>query len=372
MPVTSLNLQQVVSSKRISSGIPRLDVMLGGAGYYRGSSVLVSGTAGIGKSSFAAHFVDAACRRGERVIYFAFEESPNQIIRNMRSIGIDLQRWVKKGLLQFQSNRPTMFGLEMHLVTMHKAITLFNPQVVVADPLNSFINEGNESDVKTMLMRLLDFLKMKQITGFFTSLTTGGDAQERTNVAISSLIDTWLLLRDIESGGERNRGLYVLKSRGMAHSNQIREFLLTNHGVELRDVYVGPDGVLTGSARLTKEAQERTEQTLRGQEVERKRLELKRKRATMEAQITAIQAEFELQEAETLKLIGHRSKPVKPRSSASEQIWRSAAKRMWVRMCKIREGKRNDHKESIQNRKEDQGSCFGSICPAPVCCRADA
>ncbi len=320
LPVTSLDLQQVVTTKRISSGIPRLDVMLGGAGYYRGSSVLVSGTAGIGKSSFAAHFVDAACRRGERAIYFSFEESPNQIIRNMRSIGIDLQRWVKKGLLQFHSNRPTMFGLEMHLVSMHKSIILFNPQVVVVDPINSFINEGNESDVKTMLVRLMDFLKTKQITGLLTSLTSGGDAQERTNVAISSLIDTWLLLRDIEVSGERNRGVYVLKSRGMAHSNQIREYLLTNQGVELLDVYVGPDNVLTGSARLAKEAQERLEQTLRLQEIERKRIELKSKRAMMETQIDAMRAEFELQEAETLKLIEQEQARESQRRRAREDL----------------------------------------------------
>ncbi len=244
--------------------------MLGGAGYYRGSSVLVSGTAGTGKSSLAAHFAAAACRRGERALYFAFEESPSQIMRNMRSIGIDLQQWVQKGLLQFQANRPTFAGLEMHLTTMHKAINAFKPQVVIVDPLNSFVIGGNETEVKAMLMRLVDFLKMNQITGLFTSLTSGGSALEQTDIAISSLIDTWLLLRDIEIGGERNRGLYILKSRGMAHSNQIREFLLTDHGVELRDVYVGPSGVLTGSARLAQEAQEQAAQTMHEQEVERR------------------------------------------------------------------------------------------------------
>ncbi len=262
LPVTSLGLQQIASTERIPTGIPRLDAMLGGAGYYRGSSVLVSGTAGTGKTSLAAHFADAACRRGERALYFAFEESPSQIMRNMRSIGIDLEPWVQKGLLQFQANRPTFAGLEMHLTMMHKAINAFKPQVVIVDPLNSFIIGGNETEVKAMLMRLVDFLKMNQITGLFTSLTSGGGALEQTDVAISSLIDTWLLLRDIEIGGERNRGLYILKSRGMAHSNQIREFLLTDHGVELRDVYVGPSGVLTGSARLAQEAQEQAAQTI--------------------------------------------------------------------------------------------------------------
>jgi len=304
LPITSLGLQHEVLEKRISSGIPRLDTMLNGTGYYRGSSVLASGTAGTGKSSIAASLVDAACRRGERVLYFAFEESPNQIMRNMRSIGIDLQPWMKQGLLQFQANRPTFSGLEMHLTKMHKAVNRFKPQVVIVDPVNSFNIGNNEIEVKAMLMRLVDFLKGNQITGFFTSLTSGGGALERTDVAISSLIDTWLLLRDIEIGGERNRGLYVLKSRGMAHSNQIREFLLTDHGVELRDVYVGPQGVLTGSARLSMEAHEQADKLARQQEVERRQLDLERRRKAMEAEITAMRAEFEAQQEENLKVIG--------------------------------------------------------------------
>jgi len=304
LPVTSLGLEQAASTQRIPTGVPRLDAMLGGAGYYRGSSVLISGTAGTGKTSLAAHFAEAACRRGERALFFAFEESPNQIMRNMRSIGIDLQPWVQKGLLQFQATRPTFAGLEMHLTKMHKAINAFKPQVVIVDPLNSFVIGGNEIEVKSMLMRLVDFLKMQQITGLFTSLTTSGGALEQSEVAISSLIDTWLLLRTIEIGGERNRGLYILKSRGMAHSNQIREFLLTDHGVELRDVYVGASGVLTGSARLAQEAQEQAGKLTRLQETERRQLELERKRKALEAQVVALRAEFEAQETETLSIIG--------------------------------------------------------------------
>lgn len=304
LPVTSLGLQHIASSERVSTGIPRLDAMLGGTGYYRGSSVLVSGTAGTGKSSFAAHFADAACRRGERVLYFSFEESPSQIMRNMRSIGIDLQPWVKKGLLQFHANRPSFAGLETHLAMKHKLINDFKPQVVILDPLNSFVIGDNEVGVKAMLMRLLDFLKTNQITGLFTNLTSGGGVLEQTEVAISSLIDTWLLLRAIDSGGERNRGLSILKSRGMAHSNQIREFLLTDHGVELRDVYVGASGVLTGSARLTQEAQDKAVQMLHKQEIERRQLELKSKHQALEAQIVALRAEFEPQEAELRKIIG--------------------------------------------------------------------
>ena len=304
LPVTSLGLEQAASTQRIPTGVARLDAMLGGAGYYRGSSVLISGTAGTGKTSLAAHFAEAACRRGERALFFAFEESPNQIMRNMRSIGIDLQPWVQKGLLQFQATRPTFAGLEMHLTKMHKAINAFKPQVVIVDPLNSFVIGSNKIEVKSMLMRLVDFLKMQQITGLFTSLTTSGGALEQSEVAISSLIDTWLLLRTIEIGGERNRGLYILKSRGMAHSNQIREFLLTDHGVELRDVYVGASGVLTGSARLAQEAQEQAGKLTRLQETERRQLELERKRKALEAQVVALRAEFEAQETETLSIIG--------------------------------------------------------------------
>lgn len=303
LPITSVGLQHVAITERVSSGIPRLDAMLSGAGYYRGSSILVSGTAGTGKSSLAGHFADAACRRGERVLYFAFEESASQLIRNLRSVEIDLEPWVQHGLLQFQATRPTFVGLEMHLTTMHKAVNRFQPQIVIVDPLNSFISAGNETEVKAMLMRLVDFLKLHQITGFFTNLTTGGGPLDHTDTAISSLIDTWLLLLAIEAGGERNRGLSVLKSRGMAHSNQTREFLITTHGVELCDVYVGPGGVLTGSARLAQEAQERANELARQQDIARRQRELERKRTLLEAQIAALRSEFAAQETETLALI---------------------------------------------------------------------
>jgi circadian clock protein KaiC len=307
-PVTSLSLQHIASMDRISTGVERLDAMLGGAGYYRGSSVLITGMAGTGKSSFAGLFAEAACRRGERALYFSFEESPSQIVRNMHSIGIDLETWVQKGLLQFQAHRPSALGLEMHLTMMHKMITAFKPQIVILDPLNSFVTGGNETEVTSMLMRLLDFLKMKQITGMFTSLTAGRGVLEQSGAAISSLIDTWIVLRDIEIGGERNRGLIILKSRGMAHSNQIREFLLTDHGVELHDVYVGPGGVLTGSARLAQAAQDQAAQTARKQEVERRQLELERKRTALEAQIAAMRAEFEAQAVESMRIIGQEQK----------------------------------------------------------------
>ena len=303
LPVTSLGLNYTVSNKRISSGITALDNMLEGKGYFRGSTILISGTAGLGKTSIAAHFAEAACKRGERVLYFCFEESPNQLIRNMLSIGIDLEPWVQKRLLLFQATRPTFYGLEMHLVATHKAVNDFKPDVVIFDPINTFVVNDKEFEVKTMLMRIVDFLKLNQITALFTSLTTSGTALEHTDSNISSLIDTWLLLRDIELNGERNRGIYVLKSRGMANSNQIREFILTNHGVELREVYIGASGVLTGSARLAQEALENAEVLTYKNDIDRKKREIERKRKTLEAKISSLIANFDSEESEVLKMI---------------------------------------------------------------------
>jgi circadian clock protein KaiC len=298
LPVTSLGLRHGASEERISTGVPQLDAMLGGEGYYRGSSVLVSGTAGVGKTSLSAHLADAACRRGERCLYFAFEESERQMVRNMRSIGIDLQPWIDQGLLCFNASRPTLNGLESHLVTIHKMVRELEPRVVVVDPLSNFNSAGSTAEAQSMLLRLVDFLKGEQITAFFTTLTSGGAALERTEVEVSSLIDTWLLLRDIELGGERNRGLYVLKSRGMAHSNQIREFVLTAQGIDLLPVYTGPDGVLTGSMRAAQEAREEAGRIARGQERVRKQRDIERRRQTLEAQIRALQAEREAIEEE--------------------------------------------------------------------------
>lgn len=303
LPVTSLGLKHTVSNERISSGITALDKMLEGKGYYRGSTILVSGTAGVGKTSIAAHFAEAACNRGERVLYFCFEESPNQLMRNMHSIGIDLESLVQKGLLQFQATRPTFYGLEMHLAATLKAVNDFKPKVVILDPINTFVVGDKDIEVKTMLMRIVDFLKSNHITALFTSLTANGTALEHTDTGISSIIDTWLLLRDIELNGERNRGMYVLKSRGMANSNQIREFVLTNHGVELREVYIGTSGVLTGSARIAQEAIENAEVLTRKQDIERKKREIERKRKTLEAKIISLYADFDLEESEALKMI---------------------------------------------------------------------
>ena len=293
LPITSLGLDHTVSDERISSGIPRLDTMLSGAGYFRGSSILVSGTAGSGKSSVSTKFVDAACSRGEKCLYFAFEESPQQIMRNMRSIGIDLAPWVAQGLLRFHASRPSVHGLEMHLVTMHKLILEWDPAVVVVDPISALTVVGSDTEAKAMLTRLIDFLKTRKVTTLLTGLTTASDSLEASNEEIPSLIDTWLSLRDIEHKGERNRGMYILKSRGMAHSNQIREFILSDKGIDLVDVYLGPEGVLTGAARVGQESQDKSNAVERRQELQRKKREYERKRQALEANIAALHEEFD-------------------------------------------------------------------------------
>ena len=296
LPISSLGLDHAAPVERISTGIDRLDGMMGGKGFYRGSSILLSGTSGTGKTSIAAHFVDAACRRGERCLYFAFEESPLQIVRNMRSIGIDLEPWLRKGLLQFHAARPSYAGIEEVLLVTHKHISSFKPSIVVVDPITNMLSVSTQNEVRSMLTRLIDFLKTQQITALFTSLMAASGSLEANEADISSLIDTWLLLQAIEVGGERNRALYVLKSRGMEHSNQIREFVLTNHGLRLLDVYLGPDGVLTGSARVSQEGREKAAGTSRRQHLEGRGRELDRKREIFEARMTMLRAEFEVEE----------------------------------------------------------------------------
>lgn len=303
VPVTAIGLQYTVSTEFISTGIPKLDAMLGGEGYYRGGTLLVSGTAGTGKTSVAAHYVDAACRRGERCLYVAFEESPHQLMRNMRSIGIDLKQWVDKGLLRFEAARPNSFGLEMHLALIQRATEQFQARVAVLDPISSLESAGGELEARCVLMRLIDFFKSRQISVLLTTLTSGGGPMEQTEVGISSLIDTWLLLRNLEQGGERIRALYVLKSRGMAHSSRVREFLLTDRGVDLIDVYVGPSGILTGSARAVQEMEDQATQLRQHQDAERRRLLIERKRRALESRIAELQAEFEAERSEAEAII---------------------------------------------------------------------
>jgi circadian clock protein KaiC len=255
LPITSLGLTHQASTAHLSSGVTGLDAMFGKKGYFRGNSVLVSGTAGTGKSSVASHFVEAACRRGERCLYFAFEESAGQITRNMRSIGIDLEPWTRRDLLRVHAQRPTALGLEAHLVAMHRLIDDWKPRVVVVDPVTNMAAVGSEIEVRAMLARLIDFMKLRQITALFTSLTEGGTTAERTDLGVSSLMDVWMLLGNPEANGERNRTLQIVKARGMAHSNQVREFVMTDHGVTLVDISRRADGsVAIGSARDAQES----------------------------------------------------------------------------------------------------------------------
>jgi circadian clock protein KaiC len=296
LPITSAGLSHNTNNEAVSTGIASLNAMLGVGGFYRGSSILVSGTAGTGKTSLANHFVDAACRRGEKCLYFAFEESPAQIVRNMRSIGIDLEPWIASGLLRFEAARPSLFGLEMHLAKMHREIENFKPDVVVLDPISSL--RGEQGEVHSALLRVIDLLKSRGTTALLTNLISGGNTTDATDVGMSSLMDTWLSLVHMETNGERNRGLYILKSRGMSHSNQIREFEITNGGMRLLNAYLGSNGVFTGSARIAREAADSAEELRRMQENDRKRRDMARKRASMQRQIAELQAALEAEEDE--------------------------------------------------------------------------
>ena len=293
LPITSQGLRNNVSMERVPTGVDRLDVMLGDGGFYKGSAVLISGTAGTGKSTLAAQFCDVTCRNGDRALYFAFEESEAEIVRNMASVGIDLRPWVDAGLLEFRCTRPSILGLEAHLFAMQKAVGEFDPAVVVMDPVSDFLRIGTGEDVSGMLTRQVDFLKASGVTSMFTSLVTDVDHAPTADQQLASLVDTWLLVKSQEGNGEHNRVLYVLKSRGMAHSNQIREFLITSEGIELADVYVGPQGVLTGSARQAQEAKERSDGTARHEDLEQRRITLDRRREVVEAQTAALWREFQ-------------------------------------------------------------------------------
>jgi circadian clock protein KaiC len=339
LPVTSLKLNKKVSTEIVSSGIEQLDSMLGRGGFYKGSSILVSGTAGTGKTSFAASFINKSCEKKQRSLYFAFEESPSQIIRNMNSIGIDLQKHVDKGILEFYASRPTLYGLEMHLVAIHKAIRKFKPEVVVLDPITNLITVGSVSDVKSMLVRLIDFLQSEQITVMFTALALNTVVSDQTDEGVSSLVDAWMLIKDIEMNGERNRGLYVIKSRGMQHSNQIREFVITDNGLDLVDVYLGPEGVLTGSAREAQKLLEQTGQVLHSHAISRKDRELIRKRRLLEARIESLKTEFESTEEELNKVY------------IEEDIKKGVAAETRERMTEFRRGNKAAIKAKNENNK---------------------
>lgn len=318
LPVTSIGLNYLSSTERVPTGIDSLDAMLEGKGYYKGSSVLISGTAGTGKSSMAGYFVAGLCSRGQKALYVAMEESYDQIIRNLRSIGLNLQQCVDKGSLHFYNARPTLFGLEMHLAMLHKLINQYQPKAVVIDPISSFLTGGaQQPEVKSMLTRLIDFCKSQLITTVFTDLVTAANiGSEHTQEEISSLMDSWMLLRDLEINGERNRLLYVLKSRGMAHSNQVREFRITPGGIVLSDVYIGPGTVLTGSARVQQETRDEFENMTRQQEFRTRQLELEGNRKSLQAQMEALQAQ--------LVTLTERKQMLQSQQDATEQMERLA------------------------------------------------
>ena len=343
LPVTSLRLAAKVSSARVSSGIPTLDDMLEGKGFYKGSSILVSGTSGTGKTSIAGSFAYESCKRGERCIYFAFEESPEQIIRNLRSIGLDMTPCIKKGLLKFQSSRPSTYGLEMHLVVMHKLIKDFKPDTVVIDPITNLITVGSASEITSILTRLIDFLQTQQITVVFTALTLNTLIKEQTDESVSSLVDAWLQVRDIELNGERNRGLYIMKSRGMKHSNQVREFMITERGLHLEDVYLSPEGVLTGSAREAHKLQKKTEEILLKHSLIRKDKEIERRAQELQFRIRTLTSEFDSLKEELNY------------QSVEGQLKKDVLEANRKELIRLRDSTRNEQYVSLNNNKKNKG-----------------
>jgi len=319
LPVTSVLPDYGASSERITTGIERLDTLLDGGGYYRHSSILVSGDAGTGKTSLAAHFARATCERGERCLYLAFEEAKDQVIRNMRSIGTDLECHVKTGLLNFRTMRPTMYGLETHLVVMEKLVDEFKPAVIIVDPVSNLSDIGTLRETKSMLARFVDFLKARQVTALFTCLRQSGG---ETEIGVSSVMDVWISLRMVESDGEQNRLLHVIKARGMAHSRQVREFVLSEKGVQLLDVYVGPSGVLTGSARVAQENRESAEKLERQREFKRQQSEMKRKKLELETRMAALKEEIREVQDEMEKGVSEEKEDRRATSEAARQMTR--------------------------------------------------
>ena len=296
LPVTSSGLDRAASDEVLSSGVTSLDDMLRKNGFYRGSSVLLSGVAGTGKTTFGSHFIDAACRRGERCMGFVFEESAQEICRNALSVGFNLQHWIDAGLLRFEAGRPSLYGLEMHLARMHRDIDHFKPSVVVVDPISAF--RGPDVEVHATLLRMIDLLKSRNITALFTSLRTNDVLDQGTDFGLSSLMDVWIRLSNVEANGERNRVLYLVKARGMSHSNQLREYRITDTGIQLVEPYIGADGVLTGTARISQAAREQAAVKRRHHEAEQRRRDIARRRVTLERQIEEQRAALEAEELE--------------------------------------------------------------------------
>lgn len=298
LPVSTLGLNHQVSEERISSGVKDLDAMLSGGGFHRGTSILISGVAGSGKSSLSASFAAETCARGEKALYFSFEESVDQTVRNMRSIGTDMQKWIDSGTLRYVAARPTFYSLEMHLAVMLREISRFAPSLVILDPISAFMGNGDPLEVQSMLLRMVDYLKSRGVTGVFTHLAHSQEGSTQTDAGLSSLMDAWILLLNREIGGEFNRELYLLKARGTAHSNQVREFVMSDNGIELIPPYIGDGRALTGSQRKAEEARLRRLEVDRKAAVARKTAQLSEKRRRALAQIEALQAELEADEIE--------------------------------------------------------------------------
>jgi circadian clock protein KaiC len=313
LPITSLTLEHTVSNERVSTGIAELDIMFDGEGYYRGSSILATGKAGTGKTTLAAYFAQSTCLRGERCLYLATEESPQQIVRNLTSVGFDLDLYIKQGLLQFDAVRPTNYSLEMRLFKIHRWLESFQPTTIIIDPMSSLILSGNLIQTKSFFTRLIDYLKSKQITIFMTDLTPGeGDVEhEGAAIRISSLMDTWIDLQVVKTNGERNRILYILKSRGMAHSNQLREFILTDAGVKLVEAYIGEGNVLTGTERMNKEIENKLVAKQLVQKFELKRQVFEQEKYLLEAQLKAIQMQLSNKNAELIVSIEEEEERIK-------------------------------------------------------------
>ncbi|EKX57503.1 Circadian clock protein KaiC [Rhodobacter sp. AKP1] len=322
LPVSALGLLHQVHEERIGSGVPDLDAMMAGGGFFRGSSILVSGVAGAGKSSLAAHFAAAACARGERAMYFSFEEAADQAVRNMRSLGLDLGRWRDAGLLRFMATRPTFYSLEMHLAVILREVMRFEPSVVVLDPISAFTESGDRLEVQSMLLRIVDFLKNRGITGIFTHLAHSQN-EATTDAGLSSLMDGWVLMLNREVNGEFNRELYLLKARGMAHSNQVREFLMSDRGISLLPPHLGEGGALTGTARKAEEARLRRAEVERQTELGRLQQQIEQRRRRARAQIEALEAELQAEEIALQALVEGESAHERQRLADADTMARS-------------------------------------------------
>ncbi len=322
LPVSALGLMHQVHEERIASGVPDLDAMMAGGGFFRGSSILVSGVAGAGKSSLAAHFAAAACARGERAMYFSFEEAADQAVRNMRSLGLDLGRWRDADLLRFMATRPTFYSLEMHLAVILREVMRFEPSVVVLDPISAFTESGDRLEVQSMLLRIVDFLKNRGITGIFTHLAHSQN-EATTDAGLSSLMDGWVLMLNREVNGEFNRELYLLKARGMAHSNQVREFRMSDRGISLLPPHLGEGGALTGTARRAEEARLRRAEVERKTELRRLQQQIEQRRRRARAQIEALEAELQAEEIALQALVESESAHERQRLADADALARS-------------------------------------------------